>query len=723
MRWPEEKRVHLLDYWRVIRRRRWAVLSTFTLIVAAVAVYSFIARPIYRATAQIEIGSESLRIFSFQEGLSVDTTNPQYYQTQYELLKSDTLLKKVIDRMKLDRRPEFSPLIQGLPGEDELTATKRNEVLVKAFRAHLTIAPVRQSRLVNIHFESPSPQLAASAANTLAQSYIDWDLETKVNASQNAVKWLTSQIEEQRKKAEQAQAALQAFKQEKGLVMADEESQNINSQRLSALNAEYLSAQTRRVEAETRFNQARSLLEDPERLESVSEVIKDPLVQSLRAQEIKLTADLSDLSQKYGPKHPQIVRLKAELESIHQKISQEVKKIVISLKNDYEVAKAKEATLLKALNRQKAEYMELAQKSVQYGVLKRETESAQAIYEVLLKRLKEASLAEDIKESNIRIVNPAPIPLSPYRPNKFKNILLSLLVGATMGIGLAFFFEYLDNTLKTPEDLKEHLGLPFLGMVPHLQPSSRSHSSKLSELLILHHSKSSAAESYHMVRTNLLLSSSEGPPQIILVSSPAPNEGKTLTAANLALALAQAGSKTLLIDGDFRRSQIHTLFGLKENAGLVDYLTQGRPLESLLQSTLVSNLKVIACGPRPPNPAELLSSARLRDALQTLRGQFQAIIFDSPPIAVVTDPVLLSQLADGTILVVQSGRTAREVAQRAKEQLLSVNATLLGVVLNDVEVNREGYYYHYYGRYYHHYYEPEEEGKAAEQKEKAKVEA
>jgi exopolysaccharide transport family protein len=699
-----ERRPHLLDYWRVIRRRRWAVLSTFTLIVAGVAIYSFIARPIYRATAQIEIGSESLRILSFQEGLSVDTTNPQYYQTQYELLKSDTLLKKVIDRLKLDRRPEFSSMVQDLQGEDELTATRRNDRLVKAFRSLLTVAPIRQSRLVNIHFDSPSPHLAASAANTLVQSYIDWNLEMKATASENAVRWLTTQIEEQRKKAEEARAALEAFKQEKGLVMVNEESETIQSQRLSALNAEYLGAQTRRVEAETRFNQVSSLLEDPERLASVSEVIKDPLVQSLRAEEIKLAGTISDLSLKYGPKHPQIVRLKAELDSIHQKMGQEVKKIVISLRNDYEVAKAREATLLKALNRQKAESMDLAQKSVQYGVLKRETESAQQIYEVLLKRLKEASLEEDIKESNIRIVNPAPIPLSPYKPNKAKNLLLSLIVGAMMGIGLAFFFEYLDNTLKTPEDLKEHLDLPFLGMVPHLQPSSRSHSSKLSELLILHHSKSSAAESYHMVRTNLLLSSSEGPPQVLLVSSPAPKEGKTITAANLAIALAQAGSKTLLIDGDFRRPQIHTLFGLKENAGLVDYLTQGRPLESLIQSTPVSNLKVIASGPHPPNPAELLSSARLRDALQALRGQFQAIIFDSPPLAVVTDPVLLSQLADGTILVVQSGRTAREVAQMAKEQLLSVNATLLGVVLNDVEVNREGYYYHYYGRYYHHYY-------------------
>jgi len=706
--WPEEKRVHLLDYWRVIRRRRWIAFTAFTLIVSAVVVYSFIARPTYRATCQIEIGSESLRILSFQEGLSVDTTNPQYYQTQYELLKSNALLKKVIDRMRLDRHPEFLPLVEGLSANDEVTATRRDQVLIGVFRSHLTIAPIRQSRLVNIHFESPNPYLAASAANALGQTYIDWDLEMKVNASQNAVKWLTSQIEEQRKKAEQAQSALEAFKQEKGLVTANEESQSINSQRLSALNAEYLAAQTKRVEAETRFNQVKSLLEDPERLESVSEVIKDPLVQSLRTQEVKLAGDLSELSQKYGPKHPQIVRLKAELDSIHQKISQEVKKIVISLKNDYQVARAKEATLLKALNYQKVEYMDLAQKSVQYGVLKRETESAQQIYDVLLKRLKEASLAENIKESNIRIINPAPIPLSPYKPNKLKNILLSLIVGAMMGIGLAFFFEYLDNTIKTPEDLREHLDLPFLGMVPHLQPSSPSRFAGVSGLLILHDPKSSGAESYHILRTNLLLSSPDGPPQVILVSSPAPKEGKTLTSANLAIALAQGGSKTLLIDCDFRRPQVHTLFGIKENAGLVDYLTQGKPLESLIHGTPVPNLKVIPSGPNPPNPAELLSSARLREVVQGLRNQFQAILFDSPPIAVVTDPVLLSRLADGTILVVQSGKTAREVAQRAKEQLQSVKATLLGVVLNDVQVHKEGYYYRHYGRYYHHYYGPEE---------------
>lgn len=698
----EERRLHLLDYWRIVRRHRWIILSAFTLVVASGIVYSFLSKPIYLATSQIEIGSKSLKLFSAGEAVQWEPYDPEYLQTHYERLRNPSFWKKVVERMKQDRKDLWTRELDLSP----------------------SIFPIKGSRLVNINVESRDPHLAAMAANTMAQTYIDWDMEMKASSSQAAVKWLTSQIEDQRKKAENARAALEAFKQEKGLVMANEESQNINPQRVSALDAEYLSAQTRRVEAETRFNQVSSLLENPERLAAVSEVIKDPMIQTLRTQEVKLSGDLSELSLKYGPKHPQIVRLKAELNSIRQKISQEVKKIVISLKNDYEVARAREATLLKALNRQKAEYMDLSQKSVQYGVLKREMESADQIYQTLLTRLREADFAQDIKESSIQIVNLATVPPFPYKPDHRKNIFVSLVLAMLVGIGLAFFFEYLDNTLKTPDDVKEHLDLPFLGMVPHMGPSGRSSNSQSRarpDLLISRDPHSSAAESYHMVRTNLMVSSSAGPPQILLVTSPAPKEGKTVTSANLAIAMAQAGASVLLIDGDFRRPQIHHFFGGRNQEGLSNYLTGNSLLESLIRTTPVPNLKIMTSGPIPPNPAELLSSTRLAEGLAHLRKQFQAILFDSPPVAVVTDPVLLSQLADGTVLVIKSGQTYREVSRMAKEQLQAVNAPILGVVLNDVEVNREGYYYHYYGRYYHHYYGPEDGGRAGTKKTKAKA--
>lgn len=698
----EEKRVHLWDYWRVIRRHRWIILSAFTFIVASGVIYSFMKKPAYLAISQIEIGSQSLKLFSLGESVQWEPYDPEYLQTHYERLRNPSLWKKVIERMKQDRK----------------------DLLTRDLDLSPFIVPVKGSRLVNISVESQDPQLAAMAANTMAQTYIDWDMEMRANASQNAVNWLTSQIEGQRKKAEAARAALEAFKQEKGLVMANEESQNINSQRVSALDAEYLSAQTRRVEAETRFNQVSSLLENPERLAAVSEVIKDPMIQNLRTQEVKLYGDLSELSSKYGPKHPQTVRLKAEIDSIHQKISQEVKKIVISLKNDYEVARAREATLLKALNRQKAEYMELSQKSVQYGVLKREAESADQVYQILLKRLQEANLAQDIKESGIHIVSLATVPLFPYKPDHRRDIFLSLVLGMLIGIGLAFFFEYLDNTLKIPDDLKEHLGLPFLGMVPHMGRSGRtSHPNPgtRAALLISRDPHSSGAESYHMVRTNLMLSSSAGPPQVLVVTSPAPREGKTVTSANLAIAMAQAGASVLLIDGDFRRPQIHQFFGGRNEQGLSSYLTGNSPLDALIRNTPIPNLKIMTSGPIPPNPAELLSSTKLAEALAHLRKEFQAILFDSPPVAVVTDPVLLSQFADGTILVIKSGQTTREVAQMAKEQLQTANAPVLGVILNDVEAQKEGYYYRHYGRYYHHYYGPADGGGGGTKKAKVKA--
>ena len=512
---------------------------------------------------------------------------------------------------------------------------------------------------------------------------------------------MSERIDEERRKVEDAEGALLRYKEAQGIITDfSSDAEAITAQKLAQLNAQVVEAEAQRVEAETRYQQAIALDNNTDMLDSIPEVLSNELIREINKMEVGLYNRMSELSKKYGRNHPQMVAIQSELDDITQRKAREIQRVVNSLRNEYKLALAREESLKKALARQKTESLDMNKKAIQYKVLRRQAESTRNMYELLVKRFKETSLTEEMKTGNIRIVDRAEVPRSPVKPRKKLNLLLAMVVGLTMGIGLAFFLEYLDNTIKLPDEIKEYLKIPYLGPVPAFALEG-SHDGVPPDLIAAHSPKSTASESFRGIRTGILFSSADTAPQVILVTSAGPAEGKTICAANLAVTMAQAGSRVVLIDGDMRRPRVHKIFEKERNTGLSSFLVGSGELKDGVIPSGIENLDIIPCGPIPPNPSEILGSKKMELLIETLRKTYTRIVIDSPPITAVTDALVLSKTVDGVVLVIRAGETHRQVVQNGLAQLNSVNAHILGALLNGVYTGKDSYYYYQYHYYYY----------------------
>jgi capsular exopolysaccharide synthesis family protein len=454
-------------------------------------------------------------------------------------------------------------------------------------------------------------------------------------------------------------------------------------------------------------------------MDAIPAVRDNRVIEDLSKRQADLNAQYSDALVQYGPKFPKVLRLETQLKDVEGLLQREKLNIISRLESEYRTARQREALLAQALEAQKTEANQLAEKLVQYNILKREAETNKQLYEGLLQKLKEAGISAGLRSSNIRIVDPALVPPHPARPQKLRNILLALLVGLVGGVGLAFIREYLDNTVQTPDDVEFLTRLPSLAVVPSFSTlngrerrprllKGATTSAARAEVALVSHERpqSQISEAFRSLRTSLLLSQAEHPPQVILVTSALPREGKTTAAVNLAVTLAQLGDRTVLLDGDMRKPGIGKLLSLSggnRHAGLSTYLAGVSSLDLVtIPHPVITNLAVIPSGPIPPNPADLLSSQRLREMIAGLRQQYKFIVLDSPPVMAATDAVILSVNVDSVLLVVRSGETPKEAFTRSHDVLLGVKARLLGVVLNAIDTSSPDYYYSY--RYYPYHY-------------------
>jgi len=694
----EEKEIHLRDYLKVIKKRRYTVYTFFTIVFVVVLIGTLSTTPVYKATAKVLI--ERVEPYNFSMMYPYyPPYDPEFYETQYQIIKSKSVALKVVNMLSLETTYEnyFKDAKKVLADTKEKT---KAEILADIITSGLVVTPVKNSKIVNVSFMSTNPDFAQVIANSVARAYVDELLEMRMSASRYSLEWMTKKAEEEKEKLEKAEKALQEYMRVNDIVTLQDKIA-ITPEKLSEFNAQLIKAETRRKELESLYGKVMAIGSNIKEAETIPAIASDPTVQSLRNQIIKAEQNIEELSKKYGKKHPAMIRAEEELRVLEQKKEQEIKRVIGTIKNEYELARSNEQNLRRMLASSKAEALSLNEKFIQYGVLTREVETNRQLYDALIKRIKEQSVTEEVQSVNVWIVEKAEKPKSPVKPRKALNLLLGIIVGLFGGIGMAFFFEYIDNTIKLPEDVEERLGISVLGVIPLLESKEESIID-----LILKEPQSVYAESYKTIRTSILLSFADNPPKNVLITSMSQEEGKTVTSVNLAIAFARLGHSVLLVDADLRKPSVHTIFNLNNLSGLSTYLAGATTDLEVIFKEPLSNLTVIPSGPMPPNPSELLGSSRMHDLISNIKSRFDIIIWDSPPLMTVTDGLILSKLLDATIIVVKAGKTTYEIVSRGLKILkgrreTDVAARVIGVVINafDIKKTDKDYYYNYYTYY------------------------
>jgi capsular exopolysaccharide synthesis family protein len=572
--------------------------------------------------------------------------------------------------------------------------------LIDAYLWRFSVEPIEETRLANISFEGRYPKLITQIINTHAKAYIEQNFKLKYETNKVAAEWLGKALEGLKKKAGESEITLQKFKEKEDIVSLDSimfsqnaDQDNIIVQKISQINASLTTAKLRRIELGTVYEQLKKVMGNPEEIEAFPDVIQDPTIRSLKNDYTALIRQYLELSERYGSKHPKMVSLESQIEEQKQRMKLEIEKLSKSIETQYKAAKENEEKLEKELNEYKREAQHLNRKALEYTVLKRDTESDRGLYDFIESKLKQTSLTQGFEGSNIFIVDYAEVPSTPVGgPKKTRFILLSAFLGLTIGVGLTFLFEYLDNTIKGPYDVEVYLRrLPFLGPIG-------SFSTLESELITLINPESNSSEAFRNIRTNLLLNFSSNGHNAFLITSPERGEGKTLVAANLSITMTQNRQKVLLIDANMRMPRLYSLFGVENSSGLSEVLKGEEDVDTIIKPTEIENISIITAGKIPLDPSELLGSEAMVKIVEEMKKKFDFVIIDAPGISVGPDSAVISRLVDGVVILTQFGKTPRTIAQQAIDQLLNIQAKLSGVVINNVDYERGRYHYPYYGR-------------------------
>jgi succinoglycan biosynthesis transport protein ExoP len=717
----------LREYLRVLIKRRWLVISCIVGIFVVVAIASLRETPIYEAVGQIAINKADSNVITFKDSVPVvDYYDQSDMDTEVRIIQSDLLSLQVIRQLNLDKRSEFGGHPEEKPANlaaDPLqTDSARTTAVLGAFRSNLHVTLIPNTRIIEIHYNSTDPQLAASIVNTLAATYVEQNFKTKFESTMQASDWLSKQLVDLQMKVETSQEKLVRYQKEHEIIGADEK-QNITTEKLDALNRELTEAESDRMQKEAIYRQTQST--DPDVVASAimanlsgSNSQGSRLLDSLREQQAAIKIQAAELSTQFGPSYPKVAQLNNQLKEVERQLQTETNKAVDHLRGQYLAALQRENLLHASFEAQKQEANKLNESGIEYSLLKRDVDSNRSLYEGLLEKLKEAGVTAGLRSNNFRILSAARAPSAPVEPNIPRNLTFALMLGVVSGVGLAFLLENMDNTVRTPEQAQVISGLPSLGMIPMGSKSSTrgiaakrlvlAASKEAVETVSQGRPQSQMAESYRALRTSLLLSNLGAPPKVIMVTSARPQEGKTTTSINTAIVLAQKGVRVLLVDADLRRPSVHKTLGMGPRSGLSNVLTGSATLQqAITPSPVLPNLFILPAGTPPPNPAELLASANMRDLLVELREQYDHVVLDTPPTLSVTDAVVLSPRADATILVIRSGHTTKQALRRSRDILMQVNAHVAGVLLNAVDLASPDYYYHYeyQGKYTEYYNE------------------
>ena len=744
---PEEQPT-LREYWHLLRRHLTLIVTIAACVIIVAGVAVFVVTPMYTATAVILIEPQAPQVLDIKQ-LTVEQTagdEHDYYKTQYSLLRSRSLAAQVIHDLGLQSSLGFSgsrqphglitPLWErfeswagGLltagtvAGAGEALETSGISArVVNTYLDDLTIQPDFGTRLVRIGFSTPDPRLSAAVANAHADNYVRQGMELRARANQAAQHFLEGKLVELRERVEKSEAALNSYRHDKGIVEFSTNGRNeILLKRLEDLNSALTDAETKRIGLESQAD----LISKGDYF-SLPGVVSSPMVQTLKSQAAELEAQYASMSSRYTLAYRPLEALKAKLDETNLRLNDTVGEIMRSVKLEYRAAVGRENELQLEVDQEKSRALALNDASLKDAILAREVDTNRQLYESVLKRMKEMGVEAEVRATNVSLVDKAVPPGSPSSPRKAMVILLSAVLGLTSAIGIAFFLEYLDDTLKTPEEVERYLRLPSLAFVPDMHglqngnhrnqidpvtaalkpagPAAPPHGMPLEKSVRdgLRHrwALASAHEAYRTIRSQILLSRAGEPPHTVLVTSAVPEEGKSITAVNTAITFAHKGRRVLLVDADLRRARCHELLQCDGRQGLSEVLTGQLGLDDAVIPTEIPNLFLLSAGAVPPDPPELLGSPRMNQLLKQLEVRYEHIILDSAPVMPISDSIVLSRHVDGVIVVV--GRsTSKQLVKRACTRISDTGARLLGVVLNRVSAYHASYYP--YNGYYHYY--------------------
>ncbi len=732
-----EETIDIMELWRSVLKRKWVVLSILVIFLATAALATWLTIPVYRAMAVVQINHETaniLRIEDFEAAPRSWQGVEQFYQTQYEILQGRQLAEDVVERLEIWDHPELSGEIRqrSLMGElralprrlkaifdrsepvnfnrASLTEEQQRQIAIRragAFlRSKISVEPRPASRLVNVYVSSFDPAFAARLANGVIAEYIRSTMQRRYDAGQEAREFLQGQLDDMRIALERADQNLIDFAQENGVADLGDRI-DMSNDALRNLNTRLTSAEADLVQ----IGAFRGMI-DQGRGADIRPVVNDEQIRALENQKASLATEYASLSQRFRDDYPAIVELQSRITEIDTQIVERQQDIISDVLAEYQNLEAEITALENAVQEREEAVLALSQQGVQYNILRREFETNRGLYDGMLQRLREIGVASGAQENNIALIDSALRPGRPYLPNTQRNLLMALAIGLAVGVGVALILEFLDTTIRRTDDVEKLVGRPVLGLIPMVkmkeQKQKTGATQKLQDRAVSHyselHPKSAVSEAFRSLRTSLMFSTPQGMPKTILVTSPGPGDGKTTNTINLATVMAQNGARVLVIDADLRKPRLHRDFGVPHAPGLTNRIAGSQSAateQSAIVPTSVENLFIMPSGSQAPNPAEMLSSERMRKIISMASRAFDHVIIDSAPVLGLADALILSRCVDGVIMVVGAGKTAKDSIKVSTRRMAQVQAPLLGVVMNQVDLDSPDYAY--YTQYYYNY--------------------
>ncbi len=735
----EELNIDFIHYLRILRKHRWSIIG-ITLLLTAVAVYkSFSATPIYRATATLLIESQNANVVSIEEIYGYEGGGDEYYQTQFELLKSRALAEKVVEKLNLADHPfynqprksnpfsintlkllglfndnsvkEKSQKVDNLNQQSQVD--KKISSITGSLMGNLTIEPIRKTQLVKISYQSPDPELAATVANSFGDTYIESYLDAKMELTQKAAEWLSDRLGGLQIKLDESERRLIEFREKHQLIDVEGAVGRLNEQKVTAASNELSAARRELAEKESLYKETQRIKQtSPELLDSIPAVQEDTLVRTFKLEFDQQRALLDELSNRYGAKHPKIVDAKSRLKVINNSLNRQIDRVIASLKNDYDLSNQKVLSLRRDLASSKREIQDINKKKVELNALEREVEANRKLYDTFFNRIRETDETDGLEAANARISDRAITPTAPIKPRKMITIGSVFIMALVGSILLSFLREYIDDSIKGADEIESKLGVVLLGIIPLVKKGFLSRRKNIPVSPFgLKDRRGTFTESIHTIRTSLCLDSIDEPHKKVVVTSSIPGEGKSTLAINLAYSLSKI-ENVILVDADMRRPSIAETFELsKDHIGLADYLKADTKelavhiSECVVRNIHDSNLDIIPCGNLPENPLELLSSDRFSRLLEKLCKHYDRVILDCAPTQAVSDALVVGNQADTVIYAIKSHATSLSIIRRGLQRLRQVGVNILGVTITQVDVDKISSYGgdYYYQGYYDYY--------------------